>query len=338
MIKNILLGRPFLVVFNLTRRCNSICPMCSIWKTPSKLKEELTLEEIESIFKDLKSYGAKHVFIQGGEPLLRKDILQIIETLINIGLNPTLITNGLLLNEEIASKIAKLKCNVSISLDSLDEKKYKKIRGVDKLPLLLNNIEQCGKIKNKKGMWHIISTISKINYDEVIALFNFSKNNGFKFNAYPYNYSHCHSSAYDEEMSYDDNPKIIIDAFKKLSLLSKKEGLIFDKLIYDESIKYLEGNYCAPCDAMKKSIILTEKGEIAPCLEFKPSTSLKEMGIKQALKEMDYSIVKKCYMETPCFYGCTRGSGIIIRKIPEIFLFTLKHPKVVVSYIKAYYF
>jgi len=337
MIKNILLGRPFLVVFNLTRRCNSICPMCSIWKTPSKIKDELTLEEIENIFKDLKSYGVKHVFLQGGEPLLRKDIVQIIELLIGLEFNPTLITNGLLLDEKIANKIAELKCNVSISLDSLDEKKYMKIRGVDKLPLLLHNIEQCSKIKDKKGMWHITSTISKINYGEVMDLFYFARNNGFKFNAYPYNYSHCHSSAYDEEMSYDDNPIIIIDAFKKLSLLSQKEGLIFDKLIYDESIKYLEGKYCVPCDAMKRSIILTEKGEIAPCLEFKSSANLKEMGVKQALKELDYSKVKKCYMETPCFYGCTRGSGIIIRKIPEVFLFALKNPRTIASYIRAYF-
>jgi sulfur relay (sulfurtransferase) DsrF/TusC family protein len=36
--------------------------MCSIWKTPSKIKDELTLEEIENIFKDLKSYGVKQFF------------------------------------------------------------------------------------------------------------------------------------------------------------------------------------------------------------------------------------------------------------------------------------
>lgn len=337
MIKNILLGRPILVVFNLTRRCNSVCPMCSIWKTPSKIKDELTLEEIETIFKDLKSYGIKHVFLQGGEPLLRKDIIQIIELLIGLGFNPTLITNGLLLNDKLANTIAELKCNLSISLDTLDPIRYQKIRGVDKLSLLLNNIEQCSKIKNKKGMWHINSTISNVNHDEILELFNFSNNNGFKFNAYPYNYSHCHSSAHDEEMSYDEDPTIIIEAFKKLSQLSHKEGLIFDKLIYEESIKYLEGNYCVPCDATKRSIILTEKGEIAPCLEFKPSLSLKKIGIKQALKQLDYSKVKKCYMETPCFYGCTRGSGIIIRKIPEIFLFTLRHPKTIGRFIKAYY-
>ena len=337
MIKNILLGRPFLVVFNLTRRCNSICPMCSIWQTPSKLKDELTLEDIEIIFKDLKSYGVKHVFLQGGEPLLRKDIIQIIELLIDIGLYPTLITNGLLLNDKIANILAKLKCNVSISLDSLDEKRYMKIRGVDKLPLLLHNIDQCSKIKDKKGIWHIISTISKVNYDEALDLFNFAKKNGFRFNAYPYNYSHCHSSAHDEEMSYDGDPKIIINTFKELRKVAQKEGLIFDKIIYDDTIKYLEGNYCMPCDAMKRSILLTEKGEISQCLEFKPSLSLKEIGIKQALKEMDYSKVKKCYRETPCFYGCTRGSGIVIRKIPEIFLFTLKHPRDIVNFIKPYF-
>jgi len=337
MIKNILLGRPILVVFNLTRRCNSICPMCSIWKTPSKLKDELKLEEIEAIFKDLKSYGIKHVFLQGGEPLLRKDIVQIIESLIRLGLNPTLITNGLLLNEKISIKIADLKCNVSISLDSLDEKRYTKIRGVNKLPLLLDNISKCSKIKNKKGVWQIISTISKINHDEVVDLFNFAKNNGLRFNAYPYNYSHCHSSALDEDLSYDEDPTIIIEAFKKLSLIARKEKLIFDKLIYDDAVKYLEGNYCAPCDAMKRSIILSEKGEIAQCLEFKPTLSLKENSISQALKKLDYSKVKKCYMNTPCFYGCTRGSGIIARKLPSILSFAIRNPRIIQKYIKAYY-
>ena len=201
--------------------------------------------------------------------MLRKDIIQIIELLIDIGLHPTLITNGLLLNDKIANILAKLKCNVSISLDSLDEKRYMKIRGVDKLPLLLHNIDQCSKIKDKTGTWHIISTISKVNYDEALDHFsNFAKKNGFRFNAYPYNYSHCHSSAHDEEMSYDGDPKIIINTFKELRKVAQKEGLIFDKIIYDDTIKYLEGNYCMPCDAMKRSILLTEKGEISQCLEF----------------------------------------------------------------------
>jgi MoaA/NifB/PqqE/SkfB family radical SAM enzyme len=337
MIKNIFLGRPFLVVFNITRRCNSICSMCSIWQTPSKLKDELTLQEMELIFKDLKSFGIKHVFLQGGEPLLRKDIINIIELLIGLGLTPTLITNGLLLDKKIANKIAELKCNVSISLDSLDPKRYKKIRGVDKLPLLLDNISYCSKIKNKNGVWHITSTISKINYDEVLDLFYFAKNNDFKFSVYPYNYSHCHSSAHDEEMSYEEDKILIIDSFKKLREEAIRNYLIFDKIIYDDIIKYLEGGYCMPCDAMKRSILLTEKGDISPCLEFKPSLNLKEIGINQALKKMDYSMVKKCYMETPCFYGCTRGSGIVIRKIPEIFLFAVKHPKGIIKYIRPYF-
>ncbi|KYC44862.1 MAG: molybdenum cofactor biosynthesis protein A [Candidatus Methanofastidiosum methylothiophilum] len=338
MIKNILLGRPFLIVFNITRRCNSLCTMCSIWEIPSKIKDELTLEEIEVIFKDLKSYGAKHVFLQGGEPLLRKDILQIIELLIVLGFNPTLITNGLLLNENNINKLSDLKCNVSISLDTLDRERYKKIRGVDKLPLLLNIIEQCSKIKNKKGMWHINATISKVNYDEALDIFNFARKNGFKFNAYPYNYAHCHSSAHDEELSYEEDRDKIIETFNKLRLAAQKEGMIFDKIIYDDAIKYLEGKYNMPCDAMKRSILITENGKISPCLEFKPKCNIKEIGIHQAFKEMDYSKIKKCYTETPCFYGCTRGSGIVIRKIPEIFFFTLRHPKIIASYIKAYFF
>jgi MoaA/NifB/PqqE/SkfB family radical SAM enzyme len=74
-------GTPLNLTFSVTNVCQSKCKTCSIWqlyrKHPEKRSTELTLDEIEAIFK---SMGHVYVFnISGGEPFLRSDIDPIIE-------------------------------------------------------------------------------------------------------------------------------------------------------------------------------------------------------------------------------------------------------------------
>ena len=73
-------GAPINLTFSVTNVCQSRCKTCNIWelydKQPQKRNEELTLEEIEMIFRSL---GHVYVFnVSGGEPFLRKDIAEII--------------------------------------------------------------------------------------------------------------------------------------------------------------------------------------------------------------------------------------------------------------------
>lgn len=74
-------GSPLNLTFSVTNRCQSKCKTCDIWQLyrqqPEKSQTELTLPEIEKIFK---SMGHIYVFnISGGEPFLRTDIVEIIE-------------------------------------------------------------------------------------------------------------------------------------------------------------------------------------------------------------------------------------------------------------------
>ncbi len=74
-------GKPLNLTFSVTNLCQSRCKTCSIWKlyrdNPTKRDEELTIDEIEKIFK---SMGHVYLFnVSGGEPFLRKDLSQIIE-------------------------------------------------------------------------------------------------------------------------------------------------------------------------------------------------------------------------------------------------------------------
>ncbi len=68
--------------FEVTRRCNSKCIYCNIWKTPSKIQEELRPDEIRDYFKPSKLF--RDVFecgITGGEPTLRSDIVDLCQAL-----------------------------------------------------------------------------------------------------------------------------------------------------------------------------------------------------------------------------------------------------------------
>jgi MoaA/NifB/PqqE/SkfB family radical SAM enzyme len=71
---NVLSGRPALCVYDVTTRCNSRCAMCGIWK---RRENEMTIAQIGKVFSDLKRFGIHTVFLQGGEPLVRRDVLDV---------------------------------------------------------------------------------------------------------------------------------------------------------------------------------------------------------------------------------------------------------------------
>lgn len=76
----VLPGTPINLTFSITNVCQSRCKTCNIWELyrnqPDKRQEELSLDEIEKIFR---SMGHIYVFnISGGEPFLRSDLTEII--------------------------------------------------------------------------------------------------------------------------------------------------------------------------------------------------------------------------------------------------------------------
>lgn len=73
--------RPYQITFSVTTACQSLCKSCNIGlvyqKNPSVAKNDLTLEEIEKMFK---SIGPVYFFnVSGGEPYLRQDLPKIVE-------------------------------------------------------------------------------------------------------------------------------------------------------------------------------------------------------------------------------------------------------------------
>jgi MoaA/NifB/PqqE/SkfB family radical SAM enzyme len=87
--------------------------------------------EVKSIIGQAKRMGAVLISLSGGEPLLREDIVELVEYAHDIGLLTRINTNGLLLNRECVSKLKKAGLTqCAVSIDDADPETHDRLRGV----------------------------------------------------------------------------------------------------------------------------------------------------------------------------------------------------------------
>jgi GTP 3',8-cyclase len=116
---------------SLTPQCNLSCIYCHR-EGERKPGSQLCAEDISEILKTAAHLGIRSVKFTGGEPLLRPDLVEIIES-VPQGMESSITTNGTLLSDLAPDlKRAGLK-RVNVSLDSLNRETYKRITGTDRL-------------------------------------------------------------------------------------------------------------------------------------------------------------------------------------------------------------
>lgn len=146
------------LAIEITRACNYHCKYCGV-NAGNSLKNELSTKEIFDLIEKTKP---KHLHITGGEPLLRKDVFEIIDHGKKYG-RVYLRTNGSLITKKVAEKINA--DGINISIDGLpgknaslrDKNNFKQVLRV------LNNLESAGRLSRVR----ICITVSKENLEEV---------------------------------------------------------------------------------------------------------------------------------------------------------------------------
>ncbi len=108
----------------LTNRCNVNCLYCHHDGMVSS-KDEMTPDELYTICKIAKKIGVRKIRISGGEPLIRKDIVEIVEKISSLGFEDiSMTTNGVLL-EKYAQDLKDVGLDrVNVSLDTLNPETY----------------------------------------------------------------------------------------------------------------------------------------------------------------------------------------------------------------------
>ncbi|HEX8914064.1 MAG TPA: radical SAM protein [Humisphaera sp.] len=116
-------------VWALTKACNLKCVHCYASATAGPAAGELTHAEGVALLDDLKGFGVPAVLFSGGEPLVRPDAIDLIAYARSIGLSATLSTNGLLIDDATADKLAEIGLTYAgISLDG-SQARHDKLRG-----------------------------------------------------------------------------------------------------------------------------------------------------------------------------------------------------------------
>ena len=303
---NVLLKKPVLAVYDVTKLCNQRCLMCNIWKTKS---EDMSLEKLEEEVKQLHRFGVGYVFIQGGEPLIRKDIIEVIDLFLKYHIKPTVITNGILLTYELAEEIARRRCNLSISIDSFDPKLFAKLRGADKLSEVIANIEKISGLE-RKGNWSITTTITGLSrFGDVKKIEEFAIKYGFMYAIRPYIFVRGVAGKKNDELTYDWED--VSDIFLYMSAKAKKDNYLA-YLVYQEHINYIKGEQMPVCDAARYSFLMTETGTKSPCIEFTDCNFSLDTFRKD--RETFSDKLNECNKNSPCFYNDAREIGVIWRK------------------------
>src|SRR2546428_6847469 len=78
LIEGFLREKPIHCIVQVSNRCNLSCGFCSFWERPAQERDEMTLADFEIVSAKLAEAGAMIVSIEGGEPLLRPDIVEIV--------------------------------------------------------------------------------------------------------------------------------------------------------------------------------------------------------------------------------------------------------------------
>jgi len=144
----------------LTARCNLNCIMCDIPRMSNK-EDETPLLTIKRMIDDASEVGFNELSITGGEPLLRKDIFEIIRYASKKNIKTSLCTNGTLITNDIAKKLASSGLNsASISLEG-PKQIHDKIRGKGTFDKVVRAIKL---LKAENIYVNIATVIIKQNY------------------------------------------------------------------------------------------------------------------------------------------------------------------------------
>lgn len=125
-----ILSGPLVTHLQLTHACNLTCTHCYVDISAKPKPGEMSTEHALSVFGDLSKLGAPVVVLAGGEPMIRQDFWQLVDALREHELDAWLCTNGTLITEDNAARLARSAIRgYSISLDGPNAEVHDAIRG-----------------------------------------------------------------------------------------------------------------------------------------------------------------------------------------------------------------
>lgn len=271
---------PLFCGHKLTYNCNLKCKMCPFWKRST---DDLSLENEKTILKHIYDSGVCAIAFEGGEPLLRKDLIEILEYARSLPLQTSLITNGTLLEYKIDEIAKHINGGIYVSLDGI-EKTHDKIRGVKGcFKKAIDGINAA----SQRVPVAINTTIMSENIDEIEDMAKLAKELDVKISV-AVAYDYCNTK------EFAPPSQEISDVAGKLVELKKKGYPLMNSISYFKVIAKKKRWSCKPWLTINVS---PEGHLVMPCYvlnKYADTLSIFKTRIKTAISEFDWKEIRNC--------------------------------------------
>ena len=245
---------------SITNRCNVNCIYCH-HDGMLDSSSEMTPDEIYEICRIAKKLGVEKIRLSGGEPLVRPDIVEIVEKVNSLDFKDiSITTNGIFLDKYAKDLFDAGLDRVNVSLDTLNEETYKKIVGKNVLH------ESCA-----VGLYPVkinMVVMNNINNDEIMDMFEFTKEHGVILQLIEIIESEsCDDNDFNSQYHYP------LAEFEKY-LAEIADDIRVRPFMQDRKKYFIDGgeievvhpvdntNFCKNCTRLR----ITPEGKIKPCL------------------------------------------------------------------------
>ncbi len=267
---------------SVTDRCDLRCVYCMSEKMTFVPRSQLlTLEELERIGSCFVELGVKKIRITGGEPLTRRNVLQLIRALGSLeGLRElVLTTNGTLLPRYAGELKAAGVRRINISLDTLKPDRFRRITRIGELHRTLAGIDAALEAGFERLKINAV-VLKNRNHDEVVALTRFASERGMDISfieEMPLGIVEEH----DRYEAYYSSDQILRDLRKHFQLLPTTLSTggparyyrMADSDIRVGFISPHSHNFCDHCNRVR----LTAEGRLLLCLGQEHSVDLRRI-------------------------------------------------------------
>ena len=260
--------RPILSLrITLTNRCNINCLYCHHdGMVPST--QEMTPEELYTICKIAKDIGVRKIRLSGGEPLLKKNIIEIVEKISSLGFKDiSMTTNGILL-EKYARDLKNAGLNrVNVSLDTLDSRTYSEITKKDYLKNAKKGILKAVEV----GLYPVkinMVIMKDINNSEIKNMFKFCRENNMVLQIIELIESeNCDDDKFSDKYHYkldkiENKLADIADHVKEREFMQGRRKYYINGGEIEVVKPVDNSKFCANCTRLR----ITPDGKIKPCL------------------------------------------------------------------------
>ena len=293
-------GPLFIVPFRCTFECDSKCVHCTSGGKPAAI-DEVDTAGAKYIIDQVSEFGATFFGLTGGEPFLRKDLVEIINYAKHKGLNVSIITDAHKMSDSAFKALVDNQVRISISIDGA-EKTNDEIRSKGAYKAAVLAIEKFSKADLLDCLVYTFAKTetgtTNVNRDDIVHVIELARKNNARWTVFhgfvpfskeslkadptPQQYEWACNTLYDLMQEYKDKPAINVYIPFMARVAKQREMPNFDE--------WYNNFFLGHC-WFGKFMSIAENGDAIPCSynDIYRAGNIKNKPLKQIWQDMENS-------------------------------------------------